>query len=149
MKNGLHFPSHNTSIRTLQLLQYIWPPNLAKWWNTIRTPTRKVSSSLNYVVLRSRDILNISTCKRPMATKELPTIYSHDPSMRCSCEVTWEITYIKSLPAEDAWTPNQAAFWIKMKCSNCLSHMILWSRDQREVIWQFENLYFHCHTTYG
>ena len=37
-------------------------------------------------------------------SEELALIDLHDPSMRWSCEVTWQIKYIISSLAEDPWT---------------------------------------------
>ena len=37
---------------------------------------------------------------------EFPPINLHDPSMRWSCEVMWQIKYTISLTAVDPWIPN-------------------------------------------
>ena len=38
--------------------------------------------------------------------KELPPISLHDPLMRWSCELAWQIKYIISPSPENPWTPN-------------------------------------------
>ena len=73
---------------------------------------------------------------------EPPSINWYDFSMRSLCEVTWQIKYIMSPPAEDPWTPNQARCWLTVSDTYPYSHMTLWSRDQREVKWQFEMFIF-------
>ena len=63
-----------------------------------RVHVTKKASPLSQCLWRLTGI--VTYCKKFHSAK------LHDPSMKWSCEVTWEIKYIIWLPVKKPWTPN-------------------------------------------
>ena len=63
------------------------PLNISSRWEV--TWQMKNIISLLSQCLWPQDLLGVVTY-----SKEIPRINSHDASMRCSCEVTWQIKYL-------------------------------------------------------
>ena len=96
------------------LPQYLWLPNMASWWLTLRASHPRSHPTLDHVVLRDHvtNLKHVSTTTIPMATKlgrvvtyneELALIKLHDPSFTLFWKVTWQINYLISPLAQDQW----------------------------------------------
>ena len=94
-----------------------WLPNMAKWWLSVRVFHPAIHITLPICAHeRSHDNLktlyphyhNAYSHKTYLGGDilQLVAINSHDPSMRLSCEITWQVKYIISPPVADPWTPN-------------------------------------------
>ena len=59
--------------------------------------------------------------------EELPFITSHNPLIRWSCKVTWNIKSITSLLQQCQWPPKVARWWLTMRSFHSQSYRILWT----------------------
>ena len=122
--------------------------------------THKVIWPYNHVVLRDH-VTNlhhyISTTTMFVATKlgrvgiyneEVPFINSHNPLIRCSRKVTWNITYVIFLLQQFLWPPNLAGLLHSMRSfppqsqTTCYHGLARWY-DKLNV------LYLRYHNYYG
>ena len=95
----------------MSLLQKIlWPPNLARWWLSMRSFLAQCYSILwTCGHVRPREIKNIIStttmrmatkpCRVATFTKELLSIKSKNPLINWYCKVMWQMKYVKYLLA--------------------------------------------------
>ena len=122
------------------LSQFLWPPNLVKWWlNLSDSPPSHKYWTFDEVVLQDHMTNQhhyIYTTTVPMTTKfdRVVTYYEEvqltklfDPSNTWFCEITWQIWQIKnfiSLLALSQWPPTFTPEFTKF-----FEHVIIWSHE--------------------
>ena len=96
------------------LPQCIWPPILQDGGITWGVHSHKVAWLLNYVILLYHVINHDQQIWQGGVTHngELRPLQSHDPSVTCSCEVTWHFTYVMSSIALDQYV---VQWWLTVR----------------------------------
>ena len=121
------------------LPEWLWPPNLAERWLTLRVTLHKVTRPFDYMVLQchvtnknhyisTTTVSTTITLGRVVTCFEgLRSIKSRAFQVKWSCNMTRQTkTIVFSLP-QCMWSLNVAGRWLNMGGFYPWSHMTLWS----------------------